>query len=630
MRAELTRERVDAWCERGILALVLAVVVFGPLALGAVRPADFLGIQFLTVAVLLLWLVRVWLGKPPRLLWTPLCWMVAAFVAYAIFRYATADVEYVARQELLRVLVYAALFFAILNNLHRQQTTRVVVFTLLGLGTLLAFYALYQWLTESEDVWHYLKPRCYFKRASGSYICPDHFAVLLGLLLPLALSYTLTGRLKPVPRVLLGYAAFMMLAGLAVTLSRWTWLASAIALAVFFGILLRHRTYRMTSLIGVGLILAGALVFKLTSVKTHDRLLQSSGERYERTPWVEIWPAAWRMWQDHFWVGVGPGLFDQRYREYRAPTEGAQSRPGRAHNDYLNTLADWGLAGTLLVLGAWAALFWGVCRGWRFIRRSTADLNQKKSNKSAFVLGACIGFATLLVASWFDFNLHIPANAILTVTLMALVTSHLRFASDRYWVSQRVAGRALISLVLGAGVFCLAGQGWGLAREQWWLARSNNPALEPEARIEMCQKAFAAEPKNAETAYAIGELIRTFHWGDEGATLNHATNALGWFRRSAALNHYDPSPVLRIGMCQHWARNPEAATEWFDKALKLDPNSYYVYALVGWHYFQLEDYQKARDWFLKSLRLKPTDNKPAEIYLRRIENKLKEQKTQPR
>lgn len=314
MTEKQTRERVDAWLERVILGLVLAVVVFGPLALGAVRPTEFLVIQFLTAAILLAWLARWWFGRNHRLLWTPLCWLVAAFVVYAVLRYATADVEYLARQELLRVLVYSALFFAILTNLHRQESIRIVVFTLLALATLLSFYALYQWFTGSERVWWFLKPRCYFLRASGSYICPDHFAGFLGLLLPVALSYTLTGRLKSVPRVLLGYAALMMLAGLAVTFSRATWLASAIALTILFVILLRHRSYRLVSLVCIGIILVGAAVFKVTSAKAHDRLLESAGVSYERTPWVEIWPAAWRIWQHHFWLGVGPGLFDQHYR----------------------------------------------------------------------------------------------------------------------------------------------------------------------------------------------------------------------------------------------------------------------------------------------------------------------------
>src|SRR5438270_4555519 len=105
------RERLDNWCEKGILVLVLAVLVFGPLATGAVRPLEFLIIQALTVGTVLLWLLRLWLKPEPRLLWPPICWTVVAFVIYAIIRYQQAEIEFVARQELIRILVYAFLFF---------------------------------------------------------------------------------------------------------------------------------------------------------------------------------------------------------------------------------------------------------------------------------------------------------------------------------------------------------------------------------------------------------------------------------------------------------------------------------------------------------------------------------------
>src|SRR2546426_565075 len=118
----MDRERLDGWCERGILGLVLAILVFGPLATGAVRLQDFVVIQWLTVAVLGLWVARCWTGPHHRFCCPPVGYAVLAFMAYAIGRYATADIEYTARQELIRVLVYGVLFFAILNNFRRVET----------------------------------------------------------------------------------------------------------------------------------------------------------------------------------------------------------------------------------------------------------------------------------------------------------------------------------------------------------------------------------------------------------------------------------------------------------------------------------------------------------------------------
>ncbi len=171
---------------------------------------------------------------------------MVAFTAYAMVRYFNADIEYVARQEMIRILVYAFLFFAILNNLHRQESTQIISCTLIFLAMAIAGYAIYQFLTHSTRVW-YFEVRADFG-ASGTYISRNHLGGFLEMLLPLGLAYTLTSRLKPVLKVFLGYASLVVLAGIAVTVSRGAYASTALALLLFFGVLLVHRTYRLPSL----------------------------------------------------------------------------------------------------------------------------------------------------------------------------------------------------------------------------------------------------------------------------------------------------------------------------------------------------------------------------------------------
>ncbi len=246
----MNREVVDRWCERGILALVLGILVLGPLAFGAVHGLEFGVITGLTTGVMLLWIARLWLSPRPRLLWPPICWAVLAFTLYAIARYFTADIEYIARHEVLRILVYAFLFLAILNNLHRQESTQVISFTLVFLAMAISFYAIYQFVTDSNRVWTLFKP--YPHRGSGTYICPNHLAGFLDILIPLGLTYTVTGRLKPVTRVLIGYTVLVMLAGLIVTVSRGGWIATAVAVVAFLILLVFQRGYRIPALVVLG------------------------------------------------------------------------------------------------------------------------------------------------------------------------------------------------------------------------------------------------------------------------------------------------------------------------------------------------------------------------------------------
>ena len=88
----LSRQNLDEWCGRLILGLVLAMLVFAPLAFGAVDEWAFLVVQGLAAAVFLLWGARLWLNPKPKLLWPPLAWVVVTFTVYAIARYFTSDI----------------------------------------------------------------------------------------------------------------------------------------------------------------------------------------------------------------------------------------------------------------------------------------------------------------------------------------------------------------------------------------------------------------------------------------------------------------------------------------------------------------------------------------------------------
>jgi O-antigen ligase len=73
-----------------------------------------------------------------------------------------------------------------------------------------------------------------------------------------------------------------------------------------------------------------------------------------------------------------------------------------AHNDYVEALAETGLAGGVLILGALVV----------FIRITFRDLVVQLEREPGWIqMGAAIACCGLLIHSFVDFNLHIPANA---------------------------------------------------------------------------------------------------------------------------------------------------------------------------------------------------------------------------
>jgi len=581
--------------------------------------------------VMVVWGLRLWLSPKPQLLWPPLGWVVLAFVALALGRYLTADIEYVARQEMIQVLMYAFLFFAIVNNLYRQESVQTISFTLIFLAMGISCFAGYQFLTHSNQVWGEISP--YLGRASGTYISPNNFAGFLDMLLPLATAYVLVGRMKPVVRILLGYAGLVMLAGMAVTFSRGGWVAVTVGLLVLLGILAFHRNHRLPAFLLLAALAGGGTVFVTQYLSKTISYMHRVGTSEENAPLdydvrLLIWKAADQMWRDHFWWGAGPAHYNYCFREYR-PAD-IQMTPDRAHNDYLNLLADWGAAGGIIVLAGLVTFGAGLRKTWKHVRPSENDFGRRLSNRFAFFLGAGSGLLALAVHSVVDFNLHIPANAILGVTLLALLSSNLRFATERYWLSARLPVRVLATLALIAGIAYLGGQDWRHGHEAVWLARAERLPVYSPAQAANLEKAFDVEPMNFDTAYNLGEACRvqSFDGGQNYEAL--ARTAMQWYARGMKLNPHDGYNYLRYGMCLDWLDKHDEAGPYFNQADALDPNGYYTGANIGWHYVQAGDYAAARPWLQRSWRLKGgLENGVAASYSEIAEHKLVENASNP-
>jgi len=397
-------------------------------------------------------------------------------------------------------------------------------------------------------------------------------------------------------------------------------------LLTLLGILIVNRHHRLPAFLLLVVLIGGGVIFAtkyLTRTATFIQREKSSGMEVghiELELRGDLWLAAAQMWRDNFWWGAGPAHYNYRFPAYRS--ERVQAQPDRAHNDYLNLLADWGTTGGIIALAGMAIFGAGLWQTRKHVRRVEKEFKSGFSNRFAFFLGAAAGLLALAVHSVVDFNLHIPANALVGVTLLALLSSNLRFATEKFWLNIRLPLKIFTTLALAAGIFYLSVQEIRHARETVWLARAEPlPNFSPELAAAL-EKAFAAEPQNFETAYAIGECYRTqsFDGGDNYESL--AKTAMDWFSRGMKLNPYDSYNYLSYGMCLDWLERHDEAEPYFNRADALDPNSYFIAANIGWHYVQAGDYAAARPWLTRSLRLQPLENQIAQSYLELVEQKL--------
>jgi O-antigen ligase len=584
------RERVDTVCARAILLLFMFILAWGPLAFGGNHPAPFLVIQGATVAVLALWIARFWSQRPFRLLWPPMAWAALAFLLYALVRCPLVEVEYAGRQQLIRVLVYGALFFVAINNLNRKNSANYVSLTLIAVGFGLALLAVFQFATHYPLVWGVRRWDQYMDRGSGTFVNPNHLAGFLGLTMPLALAYTVMSRFSATIKALLAYSAVTMLAGIVVSVSRGGIMAAVIALIAFCGVLLFQRDFWKPALVILCILTALGLGAASQFESVQKRFEKTVAHEHVGDERQFYWAGAWQLFTRHKVWGIGPGHFDIEYpsvRDWRV-----QARPIYTHNDYLNTLCDWGVVGLGLIAAAVGLLFWGVWQVWQSLRRPSREMGSNFSDRSAFVIGAAVGLLFLMLHCVVEFNMQIPGVAAAAVTLMALLAAQGRFVTERYWTNPGRLGKILLTAMIAVMICYLSAQGLRKGRETHWLAQATVEAGQPDRSIACLTTAIESEPMDWEADQELADYLL-----DTGLdSSDRVKQAMTWYAKSMQLNRFDAYAPVGCGLCLDRLGQTQEATRYFKVAHRNDPHNCYIALEVGRHCIELGDLAAAKRW----------------------------------
>jgi len=123
----------------------------------------------------------------------------------------------------------------------------------------------------------------------------------------------------------------------------------------------------------------------------------------------------WRIFLDHPALGTGLGTLQMVFPPYESLYD--SKIVNHTHNDYVEALAETGIPGALCCLWFLAVLLIGSVRGLKDLGGSFGTVLN---------LSGLIGCCGLLVHSLVDFNLHIPANALLFFVSAHLATARLQ------------------------------------------------------------------------------------------------------------------------------------------------------------------------------------------------------------
>lgn len=181
---------------------------------------------------------------------------------------------------------------------------------------------------------------------------PNHTAASLLLPLLIAVDRALDSARDLRARAAWGAGAVVIFVGISLTGSRGGLVATIVGVVV----LLRIRVAGASLKVGaVAVVVVVAAVLALAPPQL-ERRLASTGT----TGRADIWRLGLRSCEQYCVVGSGWSTFPSVYREefrQAADVGGFRGEGYRAHNIWLQALVETGVAGFLLLVAAWAALF---------------------------------------------------------------------------------------------------------------------------------------------------------------------------------------------------------------------------------------------------------------------------------
>jgi len=572
--------RLSAAGEWGLMLGLAATLAWTTLCLGGYRPETMV-----VTAQAVLWLAALGgglLALRPRKL-NPAAWLPVPFLVFALASVlGIAPAKWLAwREWLLWVQMWLVFVLVLHFGRSRAQTwTLVGAFVALGIaGAGLAAYQRFhdpKWLmlgrTQADQ---------FLGRSAGMFGIPNSLAGLLELMIPAGLVLLWSRAVSLAGKIMSGWLALVWLGALVLTTSRGGWLALTLALAL--GPLLRGSGWRK-KLAGAGavLVLAALAVTALYhfSEQAHARIGPFLTGEFEASRPI-LWRASLQLWQAHPGLGSGAASYNVLFEQYRP--KGFHDEPQWTHNDYLNTLSDYGAAGFALWFAAGAAVL-GL--GWRAVRQARRASVRRDDlfGLWRWKFGLWLGLLAYALHLTVDFHTKIPALA-----FAAAVAAGLLLRPESCAAPPRRGAAICVGLCGALSLPVVAWRAYPLYRAEalryGWRQKLDKAADNPMARdqavppaIRSFQAAVKTDPANgqawADLAYAT-ELSWIVTRGDLNATGRRAEAAAERALRLCAVNaEFWVGKGTALDM---QARHAEAEA-CFRRALELAPRS------ARWHY----------------------------------------------
>ena len=414
---EIQRGRQPADTQWVLVIGLGVLLMFAVLAFGAVEEWSTFAFEAGAAVLFLVWAGKQFVSGRVQLSKNPLYAPALFFFVLLLLQLGlrTSAYAYITKYEVLQYVSYGIVLLIAAECVREEEARKKFALALIVFGGLYSFFALAQELTSSGKLFWVYTPR-FSGAIYGSYVNHNHYAGLIEMLAPFPLVVSMGHLFRGGKRALIAFSAILMASTIFLSSSRGGMLAFVLEIVVFAALtLVQRRNPR----VAVGLIAVCVLVLAFLVFVGKGQVLGRLGDLGPGIR-LNMTRDSLRMFTHRPVLGWGLGTFPTVYPSYRSFY--TNLFVNEAHNDYAQLLVETGLLGFGLMVWFLVSLYrrgLPTSRRWEF------------RWDGAVSLAALLGCTGLLLHSFVDFNLQIPANAALFYVLCGLAASPLAKLSKR-------------------------------------------------------------------------------------------------------------------------------------------------------------------------------------------------------
>jgi O-antigen ligase len=426
------------WPQRCIEAGALFLLVFTPLAYGAIEPWTEAVVELVVLAMAVAYVIggtlRDWeirVELPPGWLFGML--FLVLVILQTVVPGLSVDPHATWRMTL-KLLAVAAFYLICWNTYRTPGQAQRAIWTMIIMGTVVAVFGIVQRMVWNGHL--YWVGREAPSSAFGTFVNRTHFAALMVIVVPVALAFVMGSQPGETRRTrrwqlswadrlrewnsqnanaanLVGFLVLVMGGAALVSGSRGGVLAMLVALAAMvLGSLAGQRSWsgRATRLgfMMLLVVLAGLWMSSEVVYGTIERLSEELG-RPDESWRVRIWADAFALWRTAPILGTGLATFVAAFPQFR--TIEAPVVFTHAESDWVQLLSDTGVIGFALVAAMVVSIALALIQRYRTVEGRTAAI---------YALAGLVALIGTAVQGIGNYNMRVMSNGIYLALVVVL------------------------------------------------------------------------------------------------------------------------------------------------------------------------------------------------------------------